>query len=75
VEIPYDEVSTRRVDFYQRHGFYALPVYYNQPPYRKGESVVPMMLFSDKTNWDTEALRIATELFQNKVYYQQKDKG
>jgi GNAT superfamily N-acetyltransferase len=70
VEIPYDDASNKRVDFYQSHGFLALPVYYNQPPYRKGESVVPMMLFSDKTNWDTETLRIATELFQDRVYYQ-----
>jgi len=67
-EIPFDDASTRRINFYKRSGFSALPVYYHQPPYRKGESVVPMMLFSDKSDWDPDALRIATEHFQNRVY-------
>lgn len=69
VEIPYDDASTQRVIFYHRSGFSALPVYYHQPPYRKGETVVPMMLFSDRSDWEPEALRIATEHFQNRVYY------
>ena len=69
VEIPHDDDSTQRVIFYHRLGFRALPVYYHQPPYRKGEKVVPMMLFSDKSDWDTEVLQKATEHFQNRVYY------
>lgn len=72
VEIPYDEVSTRRIAFYQRCGFTALPVYYQQPPYRKGDSVVPMMLFSDLADWDTELLEISTVLFQQRVYYRKE---
>jgi len=70
VEIPHDDDSTKRVIFYHRLGFRALPVYYHQPPYRKGEKVVPMMLFSDKSDWDPEMLQASTELFQNRVYYQ-----
>jgi hypothetical protein len=72
VEIPYDEASTKRVAFYQRCGFAALPVYYQQPPYRRGESVVPMMLFSDLSDWDTELLDQSIELFQLKVYYRKE---
>ena len=72
VEIPYDLPSTQRVGFYNRAGFNALPVYYHQPPYRKGESVVPMLLFSDRTDWDTEMLRISTEQFQERVYFKEK---
>lgn len=68
-EIPYDDASTQRINFYHRSGFNALPVYYHQPPYRKGETVVPMMLLSDRNDWEQEVLRIATELFQNRVYY------
>lgn len=71
-EIPYDEASNRRVAFYQRCGFKALPVYYQQPPYRKGESVVPMMLFSDLSDWDSELLINATELFHQRVYYRKE---
>ncbi len=69
VEIPYDSMSTQRVGFYNRAGFNALPVYYHQPPYRKGESLVPMLLFSDRTDWDDELLRVSTEQFQESVYY------
>lgn len=69
VEIPYDLTSTQRVGFYNRAGFSALPVYYHQPPYRKGEAVVPMLLFSDRTDWDAELLRVSTEQFQERVYY------
>lgn len=68
VEIPYDLTSTQRVGFYNRAGFNALPVYYHQPPYRKGESLVPMLLFSDRTDWDAELLRVSTEQFQERVY-------
>ncbi len=69
VEIPQDVLSTQRVDFYSRAGFNALPVYYHQPPYRKGESLVPMLLFSDRTDWDAELLKVSTEQFQERVYY------
>ncbi len=69
VEIPYDSTSTQRVGFYNRAGFNALPVYYHQPPYRKGESLVPMLLFSDHADWDEELLRVSTEQFQERVYY------
>ncbi len=72
VEIPFDEVSTKRIDFYQRFGFRALPVYYHQPPYRKGESVVPMMLFSDKSDWDADLLDKSVSLFQRTVYYSEE---
>lgn len=69
VEIPFDEVSSRRITFYHRCGFQALPVYYHQPPYREGDSVVPMMLFSNQKSWDTEDLATATGQFQNRVYF------
>ncbi len=68
VEIPYDAASANRVTFYERSGFKALPVYYHQPPYREGELVVPMMLFSDLPIWDPEVLRKSIELFHFKVY-------
>ena len=68
VEMPFDEFSTRRIVFYNRSGFSALPIHYLQPPYRKGESVQPMMLFSDRTEWESEKLNKAIELFQYRVY-------
>lgn len=70
VEIPYDEFSKQRVAFYLCSGFRSLPVYYNQPPYRKGESIVPMFLFSDHSDWDSEILKRSIDYFQSRVYYQ-----
>ncbi len=68
VEIPYDDASTRRVAFYNRSGFNALPVSYFQPPYREGESLLPMLLFSDKTDWEPETLAGYIKFFQSEVY-------
>jgi hypothetical protein len=79
VEIPYDEVSSQRVLFYNRSGFNALPIDYFQPPYREGECLLPMMLFSDHPYWEQETLRRCIELFQYQVYNSRlkrlKDKG
>jgi ribosomal protein S18 acetylase RimI-like enzyme len=68
VEIPHDDTSFQRVGFYNRSGFYALSVTYSQPPYREGESLLPMMLFSDQPNWEPETLRRCIELFHYRVY-------
>lgn len=68
VEIPYDEVSTNRVAFYHKSGFRSLPVAYFQPPYRFGESLLPMMLFSDFGNWEAEKLKSSIQLFHQVVY-------
>lgn len=68
VEIPFDEEGTQRVAFYNKSGFSSLPVDYRQPPYREGESLLPMMLFSDRSEWAPEVLNRAIELFQYRVY-------
>jgi ribosomal protein S18 acetylase RimI-like enzyme len=69
VEIPYDEASIQRVSFYNRSGFSALTINYFQPPYREGESLLPMKLFSDKTDWDQDILSKHIQLFQSEVYF------
>jgi GNAT superfamily N-acetyltransferase len=48
-EYPADELSGRRIKFYNRCGFKALNIDYTQPPYYPGKSSVPMMLLSNKT--------------------------
>lgn len=44
VELPTDELSRRRIGFYQRQGYRLLPDAYVQPPYRKGDAPLPMKL-------------------------------
>ncbi len=67
-EMPYDEISTNRVSFYNKAGFSSLPIDYFQPPYREGESLLPMMLFSDQSVWNQEVLGNAIKLFHWEVY-------
>lgn len=44
VELPTDEMSKRRIEFYQRQGFTLCQKSYQQPPYRKGDGLLPMYL-------------------------------
>lgn len=69
VEIPYDSLSERRLKFYSRNGFHVLNIPYAQPPYRKGETHLPMFLLSNFPNWEENELKQAIELFHEKVYY------
>jgi hypothetical protein len=68
-EKPYDEASERRIKFYIRNGFHILDIDYSQPPYRKGEALLPMHLLSDSQNWEKHELKMAVKLFQDMVYY------
>ena len=45
-EHPESEMSRRRIGFYRRSGFFVNDYPYIQPPYRKGESGVPLLLLS-----------------------------
>jgi GNAT superfamily N-acetyltransferase len=44
VELPADELSARRIRFYERLGFISDNHAYQQPPYHKGESWLPLRL-------------------------------
>ncbi len=50
VELPTDELSLRRIKFYQRNGFSIQPYKYYQPPYRKGENELEMHIMSNAKN-------------------------
>ncbi len=69
VEIPFDMASKKRVDFYSRAGFIPFDIDYYQPPYREGELLLPMMLYSDKAGWNREILNDCIREFHSQVYY------
>lgn len=46
VEAPEEEMSQRRINFYQRHGFSLWETPYQQPPYKAGDSYLPMFLMA-----------------------------
>ncbi|HLO92213.1 MAG TPA: GNAT family N-acetyltransferase [Lentimicrobium sp.] len=47
-EVPHDDISTKRIDFYNSLGFRIIDVDYTQPPYYPGKKSVPMVLLSNK---------------------------
>lgn len=69
VELPRDELSKRRIDFYQRNAFSIQPYPYFQPPYRKGEERIKMHLMANtqkpinKTKYDE-----VVSIIEKKVY-------
>lgn len=46
VELPQEEMQKRRIDFYEKHGFFRNAFAYMQPPLRDGEALLPLMLMS-----------------------------
>lgn len=50
VELPTNEYSRRRINFYTRHGFHLCDTPYIQPPYRPGGTPLPMHLMTTGDN-------------------------
>lgn len=70
VEMPADEMSLRRIGFYQRVGFVLREQEYQQPPYRPGESWLDMRLMSyGPINWEANVETIKQTLYRE-VYGQ-----
>ena len=46
VELPEDEMSIRRINFYKRQGFTLWDANYAQPPYKAGGESIPMKLMA-----------------------------
>lgn len=44
VEAPIEEIAQRRINFYKRHDFILWEKEYQQPPYKPGDSFLPMHL-------------------------------
>ncbi len=47
-ELPTDSITTRRINFYQRHGFAIAPYPYLQPAYAEGLPAIPLHILSTK---------------------------
>jgi len=69
VELPSDEISQRRIRFYEREGFRLLEHDYKQPPYRKGQNYIPMKLMAyQNRNTEIDPDKIQTTLYHD-VYF------
>lgn len=68
VENPTDDMSRRRIGFYQRCGFRLCERNYVQPPYRRGGESLPMFLmYAGAESIESDFDSIRNEIYQ-KVY-------
>lgn len=68
VERPEDELSKRRIGFYERNGFKLCLKPYMQPPYRSNGTPIPMyVMFSGGETIDDDFDKIKSEIY-SKVY-------
>lgn len=68
VELPEDELSKRRVGFYERNGFTLCDKPYVQPPYRKTGSPIPMYIMYSGTESIDEMFETITSEIHKNVY-------
>lgn len=68
VERPTDEMSRRRVRFYERQGFVLTDFDYVQPPYQPEKAAVPMRLMSIPAIADQETFDRLSQLIKERVY-------
>lgn len=67
VELPHDETSEHRIEFYSSMGLFSNPQTYIQPPYKKGQPTVPMMIMT-KYEIDDEEFAEIREILYREVY-------
>ncbi|WP_420150155.1 GNAT family N-acetyltransferase [Spirosoma sp.] len=68
VELPNDEISRRRIQFYERQGFALLPFDYVQPPYQPEKPAVPMRLMSVPPLADEADFNKLSTILKERVY-------
>ncbi len=65
VEPPNEEITKRRIGFYERNGFFLNEYPYIQPPISKGKHPIPLMIMSsEKRLSEEEFLKIKTTLYK-----------
>lgn len=66
VEMPTDDFSTRRIEFYKRHGFRLSGKRYSQPPYTQGGNATEMkLMWHGIENMEDEYDTIVQCLYRN----------
>jgi len=68
VELPNDEMAARRINFYERIGFKAWDIPYEQPPYEAKYQYLPMILMTYGNMNLQEDFEAVKETLYRKVY-------
>lgn len=64
VEVPEDEMTRRRIGFYERHGLVYNEYPYLQPPMRKGQDMLPLRFMTKPSAIDEKTY----ERYKNQIY-------
>jgi ribosomal protein S18 acetylase RimI-like enzyme len=67
-ELPTDEKSQRRIRFYERLNLQEAPFFYQQPPYRRGETTPAMYIMSQPAIKDEELFNHLTGIIRQQVF-------
>ncbi|MFL9483096.1 GNAT family N-acetyltransferase [Chitinophagaceae bacterium LWZ2-11] len=68
VEPPHDSISLKRIKFYERLNLAVIPFPYKQPPYRRGEDSLPMLLMSTPQIVNKEEFIKLSTAIKERVY-------
>lgn len=69
-ELPTDDLSKRRILFYQSLGFHIYPFSYSQPPYSSDKPAVPMLLLTNSTDISEHSYKEISSTIAQNVYQQ-----
>jgi ribosomal protein S18 acetylase RimI-like enzyme len=69
-ELPTDDLSKRRILFYQSLGFHVFPFSYSQPPYSSDKPAVPMLLLTNFTDLSEHSFIEISSTIAQSVYQQ-----
>ena len=69
-ELPTDPIRRRRIHFYERQGFHAVPFAYMQPPYQPSNGPIPMQLLANPALSNPAIFATFRTLIHERVYQQ-----
>lgn len=73
VEVPEDEMTRRRIRFYERHGLVYNDYPYLQPPMRKGQEMLPLRFMTKPAAIDEKTYeRYRTQIYKFVYKYEEK---
>ena len=68
LELPEDELTRRRIGFYERNGFVFNEYPYIQPPISKGKSPVPLRIMTYRSEITRQEFQKMKEILYRRVY-------
>lgn len=72
VELPDNEMASRRIAFYKRNNFYLNEYPYMQPPMSLGKKAIPLFIMTSQSKVSEEEFDKIKALLYTKVYNQDR---